>query len=121
MDGMGECGARCRECGEPLKGRSDKKFCGDGCRNAYNNRRRSSRTAVMREVNRTLARNHKALSDALASGMRTVRLSDLEREGFVGTVFTGYFRSLWSGGTYRCYDIAYRMGGGYVHLLGNID
>jgi len=27
----------CRHCSKPVKGRTDKKFCSDGCRNAYNN------------------------------------------------------------------------------------
>ena len=27
----------CLECREPVKGRVDKKFCSDYCRNAYNN------------------------------------------------------------------------------------
>ena len=28
----------CLECGEPLKGRVDKKFCSDYCRNSHNNK-----------------------------------------------------------------------------------
>jgi hypothetical protein len=28
----------CLECGEKIVGREDKKFCSDGCRNAYNNK-----------------------------------------------------------------------------------
>ena len=28
----------CPECGDKLKGRADKKFCSDACRNAYNNK-----------------------------------------------------------------------------------
>lgn len=121
MDSMTGDEARCLECGEPLTGRCDKKFCGDGCRNAYNNRRRGAGDALMRNVNRTLARNHRALADAFSSGARAVRLSDLEREGFVRTVFTGYLPGILGGGVYRCYDIAYRMRGGYVYLLENID
>ena len=29
---------KCLECGTVLKGRSDKKFCSDYCRNTYNNK-----------------------------------------------------------------------------------
>ena len=29
---------QCPECGEKIVGRTDKKFCSDGCRNTYNNR-----------------------------------------------------------------------------------
>ena len=29
---------QCLECGDKIVGRIDKKFCSDGCRNAYNNK-----------------------------------------------------------------------------------
>ena len=29
---------QCPECEDPIIGRTDKKFCSDGCRNSYNNR-----------------------------------------------------------------------------------
>ncbi len=29
--------ATCQQCGKPVKGRIDKRFCDDFCRNAYNN------------------------------------------------------------------------------------
>jgi|GEM_PF-5839339 len=38
----------CKECGEPFGGRSDKVFCCDSCRTAYNNRLRGGKTRSIR-------------------------------------------------------------------------
>ena len=38
----------CLECGEPILGRSDKKFCSDLCRNAYNNKANSDSNNFVR-------------------------------------------------------------------------
>lgn len=53
----------CLECGEPLTGRADKKFCNDVCRSAYNNKQiTGSRTPVVRHIHRILLRNRQILS-----------------------------------------------------------
>ena len=47
---------RCLECGTPIKGRKDKKFCSLGCKNSYNNRiyhnRKQARDAVVEQLYR---------------------------------------------------------------------
>ena len=45
---------QCLECGEPLQGRVDKRFCGDYCRNTYHNRSNRGASAIIRQVNRVL-------------------------------------------------------------------
>ena len=37
-------GPSCENCGKPLFGRTDKRFCNDGCRNVFNRKK----TAVLR-------------------------------------------------------------------------
>jgi len=44
----------CLECGEPLIGRSDKKFCDDQCRNAYNNKLNRDHINLYRNINNKL-------------------------------------------------------------------
>lgn len=53
----------CKECGDKIIGRSDKKFCNDACRNAFNNRRNKDNTALMRKINRQLRLNYCILSN----------------------------------------------------------
>lgn len=103
----------CLECGEPLSGRCDKKFCGDYCRNAYNNRLHVSERRLMEGVNRKLAKNHKVLEKAAGPWSR---LSELEKEGFAKSFFTGS-RGYGICRTYECYDIRYRIAFGYLMKL----
>lgn len=55
--------SKCLECGDKIIGRSDKKFCSDGCRNAYNNRLNKDHSNLMRNTNNKLRKNHRILCD----------------------------------------------------------
>jgi hypothetical protein len=43
--------AKCLACDKPLKGRTDKKFCDDYCRNNYNNQLKAAKNNVVRNIN----------------------------------------------------------------------
>lgn len=64
----------CLACDKPLKGRVDKKFCDDYCRNAYNNQQNSDQNNYVRNINNTLRRNRRILSDLLATGEEFVKI-----------------------------------------------
>ena len=51
-----EAQKKCLECERPVFGRADKKFCSDGCRNAYNNKNKAAATNYIRNVNNLLAK-----------------------------------------------------------------
>lgn len=51
----------CVECGEAIRGRADKKFCSDTCRNTYNNRQNKDSKKIMRNVNNKLRKNYRIL------------------------------------------------------------
>lgn len=51
----------CPECGVPIVGRSDKKYCDDGCRNSYNNKMNRDQNNFMRNINRIIRKNRKIL------------------------------------------------------------
>ncbi len=55
----------CQECGKPIKGRIDKKFCNDYCRNAYNNKSKIEESAYVRQINQALKRNRRILEELL--------------------------------------------------------
>ncbi|MGM1430270.1 hypothetical protein ACS126_13505 [Sphingobacterium lactis] len=62
---------RCIECTEPIYGRSDKKFCNDSCRNAYNNKLNSTNYNILRDINNHLRRNRRILQELLGEEKMT--------------------------------------------------
>jgi len=56
----------CMACGKPVKGRSDKKFCDDYCRNVYNNDLKSDSNNYVRNINNALRRNRHILAGCLS-------------------------------------------------------
>jgi hypothetical protein len=82
----------CPECGEKIIGRSDKKFCSDLCRNAYNNKLNTDATNFVRNINNALRKNTR---------------SHLFSEGFDFTYFTS-IRKTQKGSVYHfVYDFGY--------------
>jgi hypothetical protein len=67
--------SECLDCGAPLRGRSDKKFCDDQCRSSYNNRINESVARAIRPINAILRRNHSILS-RLCTGKRIRLMKD---------------------------------------------
>jgi hypothetical protein len=52
----------CPECGEKIRGRVDKKFCGDACRNSWNNKQNADANNFVRNINNSLRKNRKKAS-----------------------------------------------------------
>jgi predicted nucleic acid-binding Zn ribbon protein len=78
----------CLECGEKIMGRSDKKFCSDGCRNAYNNKQNKDSTNLMRIINNRLRKNHRILLDLNKDGKTKILISKLQNASFDFDYFT---------------------------------
>lgn len=55
----------CLHCHKPLKGRIDKKFCDDYCRNNYNNRLHSGKSVFVKKINNYLFKNRNILAELL--------------------------------------------------------
>ncbi len=51
----------CLQCGKAVRGRLDKKFCDDYCRNAYNNRQKADKNNLVRNINNALLKNRRIL------------------------------------------------------------
>ena len=97
----------CLECGDSIVGRVDKKFCGDHCRSAYNNRLNSDQSNLVRGVNRILRRNRRILESFNPREKTTVKKEELLFEGFRFRYFTNEHVTR-SGKVYRfCYDHGY--------------
>lgn len=79
----------CPECGEIIKGRIDKKFCSDMCRNAFNNKVNSDTTNYVRNINNILRKNRRVLEETLGEADKiTVAKQKLMDKGFNFTYYT---------------------------------
>ena len=72
----------CLQCGLPLVGRADKKYCDDGCRNTYHNARMMDANKICRPYHRSLKQNYGVLSEHLQAGTEVVHKDELLMEGF---------------------------------------
>jgi hypothetical protein len=57
--------SKCLHCGNKISGRTDKKFCNDYCRNAYNNQLKSANSTAVRNINNALIKNRRILATML--------------------------------------------------------
>ncbi len=73
---------KCLECGKPVFGRVDKKFCSDGCRNIYNNKTKGTTTNYIRNVNNILSKNRRILLELNPEGKTTKHREQLLKKGF---------------------------------------
>ena len=97
----------CLECREPVRGRSDKKFCCSQCRTTFYNRQNSDTNNFVRKINRILRRNRKILSGFNPDGKATVAKSALRDKGFNFNYFTNIYETRKGNRYYFCYDQGY--------------
>jgi predicted nucleic acid-binding Zn ribbon protein len=99
----------CILCAKPVKGRSDKKFCDDYCRAAYNNDLRSVSNKYIRNVNNSLGKNRRILESFLPDGEQMAKAN---REKLLQFGFQFKYRthtySNQKGNVYHfCYEYGY--------------
>ena len=98
----------CLACTKPLKGRSDKKFCEDYCRNTYNNRQNSQSNKYTRNVIHALQKNKRILQSFLGE-QSSVKISRdlLLLKGFIFNYHTHTLETR-KGNVYRfCFETGY--------------
>lgn len=108
----------CPECGKPIFGRIDKKYCSDACRNAHNNKSNADATNYVRNVNNILRKNRRILLDLNPTGKTKVPRDKLLTQGFSFDFYTNSYQTK-AGHEYRyCYDQGYLIfEDGYVLLV----
>lgn len=99
----------CLECGDKIVGREDKKFCSDGCRNAYNNKINKDSTNFMRNVNNKLRKNYRILSELNPEEKSKTTKSKLLSKGFDFEFFTSILNTNTGNTYYFVYDQGYRF------------
>lgn len=108
---------QCRACGKELKGRSDKRYCDERCRNYYHNRLDSADKKYIQKTNNVLKKNRRILQDLLKEETTENKVSreELAMRGFCFQAFTGCMVSKRGSVTYACYDfeLGAQAGGQY--------
>jgi hypothetical protein len=98
---------KCLECQDDVKGRRDKKFCDDVCRNAYNNRVNGKTTNYMRVVKRRLSKNRNLLESLNPHGKGKTSLAKLNSMGFDFNHFTSIYETKKGNRYYFVYEQGY--------------
>lgn len=98
----------CLSCHKPVKGRTDKKFCDDYCRNNYNNQLKSGTTNFIRNINNALGKNRRILEDFLgAEEMAKTTKDKLLQKGFQYKYITHLYNNKKGNTYFFCYDLGY--------------
>lgn len=102
---MGE--NNCLECGTPLFGRIDKKFCNDQCRNIYNNKLNRSANEYVRKVNTILRKNRRILEELNPGDKANTTKETLLLNGFNFYYYTNVYQTKQGKTYYFVYDLGY--------------
>ncbi|QSS96216.1 hypothetical protein [Psychroflexus sp. ALD_RP9] len=108
----------CEECQEPVSGRSDKRFCSDYCRNAFNNKRNRDQTKVVRNTNNQLRKNYRILNELNPNDKTKVNRQTLMAKGFNFKLFTSIYKTKKGSIYYFVYNQGYLdIGNDYFALV----
>ena len=107
----------CLECGDPLKGRTDKKFCSDYCRNSFNNKVNKESKNLVRNINNRLKKNYKILSELNVSGKTKVSRTKLYDKGFDFQLFTSIYQTKTGNNYFYIYNEGYLLLENDTYLL----
>lgn len=97
----------CPECGEPIRGRVDKKFCSDLCRNTYNNKQNSDTNNYIRNINNSLRKNRRILEESLQGDTTKIHKQKLVDKGFNFSYFTNQSTTKNNHTYIFCYEFGY--------------
>ncbi len=101
----------CLACNKILKGRIDKKFCDDYCRNNYNNlqKRKNTNSVYVKNINNALLKNRKILENILPETEELIKIphQKLLEKGFVFKYHTHTYKNKKDQIYFFCYDYGY--------------
>ena len=108
---------KCLECDEVVKGRIDKKFCSDYCRNSHNNKVNKDSKNLIRNINNRLRKNYKILSELNITGKTKVTRTKLYDKGFDFQFFTSIYKTKTGNTYFYIYDEGYLSLDNEIFLL----
>jgi len=99
----------CQKCGTKFTGRTDKKFCGDSCRNIYHNMLNKVQDKALKIINNKLKKNVVILDRLIAHGIKNTKMDLLRSQGFDFVFFTHELTAP-DGKKYKyCYHYGYHI------------
>lgn len=98
---------KCLECGEKIVGRTDKKFCSDACRNAYNNKVNKDSKNLIRNINNRLRKNYRILEELNPDQKSKTSRAKLAEKGFDFNYITSIYTTKAGAVYYFVYDHGY--------------
>ncbi|NLA50287.1 MAG: DUF2116 family Zn-ribbon domain-containing protein [Bacteroidales bacterium] len=111
---------KCLDCGDSIRGRIDKKFCSDQCRNNYNNRLNRDSNNFIRNVHGLLRKNRRILADLYNEGKLKVHKDALFALGYNFSFFTHIIETSGGDKCYYCFEYGFREAGSdFIELKEN--
>ncbi len=101
----------CITCKKVVKGRTDKKFCNEICRNSFYNHLNAQTNNLVRNINHALGKNRRILESFFKAENKIITVSahQLLIKGFQFKYFTNQYTNR-KGNTYCfCYDYGYLL------------
>jgi hypothetical protein len=98
---------KCLDCGDIIRGRTDKKFCSDQCRNNYNNRLNRDTNNYVRNVHGLLRKNRRILADLYAEQKVKVHRDALIALGYNFSFFTHVIETANGQKYHFCFEYGY--------------
>ena len=99
----------CITCGKTIRGRSDKKFCDDYCRNNFNNQLKADDNNFVRNINNSLRKNRRILHELLAGkeDMAKTTKDKMIQHGFQFKYITHTYTNKKGNTYFFCYEYGY--------------
>ena len=107
----------CLECGEPLYGRTDKKFCNTSCRSKYHGQLRRWHNMLYSKTLDNLNGNYEILEHLFRLHSTGCPLQELTEMGFKPDFVTHTVQKKGKHLEYRCFDFIYNMSGAKLFNL----
>jgi predicted nucleic acid-binding Zn ribbon protein len=98
---------KCLQCLKPISGRTDKKFCTDGCRISYNNKINSNKNSIVKNINSILIKNRRILQEFLLEDNFKIPTIKLLQKDFNFHFYTDINQSENGDNHFFCYDYGY--------------
>ena len=99
----------CIACSKPIKGRTDKKFCDDYCRNGFNNQLKADSNNLVRNINNALRKNRRIMKELLPDKdqMAKAKQDKLLQLGFQFRYHTHIYTNQKGSVYHFCYEYGY--------------
>mgnify|MGYP001247794287 CR=1 FL=1 len=96
----------CEVCGQAFKGRTDKKFCSEGCKSIHHYELKKQKERRFLAVERQLKTNRKILKKYNQTGMTSLRREVITTKGFN----PAYYTHTWQNQRGQTYYFSYDLG-----------